>query len=463
MTILSTIPKAGIVIIKVRYLCPMEFKKLRLIFYFPALLGICQIINGQEFDSSKVERFSIHAQATIINQFKPAFHAPYSGHNSLVPEKESKLSVTSTLFLGARLWPGASIFINPEIGGGSGLSGSLGVAASTNGETYRIGDPAPQFEMARLFFRQVISLSHSTEYQGSDLNRLSGKTPGKYFAITTGKICVSDYFDNNSFNHDPRTQFMSWGLMNNAAWDFPANTRGYTPSVIIEYVNPRNELRYGFSLVGVEANGMKMNWNIDKAGSNTLEYTHHYSLKGANGTIRLLSFYTVSDMGNYNESLILNPDAPDIIETRKSGNIKYGFGINCEQSVNDIVNVFLRASWNDGKNETWSYTEIDNTLSLGIVANGKKWNRQNDILGIGFVISGISEPHRNYLKAGGYGFMLGDGNLRYSPETLAEIYYSFAFTKNILVSGAYQLIINPGYNKDRGPVNVFTVRVHLFI
>ena len=420
-------------------------------------------VNGQETDSIKQERFSIHAQSTVITQYKPTFSAKYTGTNSLVPQAENQQSITSTLFLGARLWQGASICINPEIGGGSGLSGALGVGASTNGETYRIGNPVPQFELARLFITQIISLNNKSEYQGSDQNQLKGSVPTNYFSFTVGKISLPDYFDLNKYSHDPRTQFMCWALMDNGAWDFAANTKGYTPSVIFEFVTPKHELRYGFSLVPTIANGMTMDWNINKAGSHTLEYTYNYILSGNNGKLRFLSYFTTANMGNYQQSLALNPSAPDIIATRKNGNTKYGFSFNAEQSVTKDMGAFLRAGWNDGHNETWAFTEIDRTLSTGISTNGQKWNRKDDTAGFAYVISGLSAPHRNYLQAGGKGFELGDGNLSYGLEQLSELYYSFEMKQGLYISGAYQFILNPGYNKDRGPVNVFSARVHVEI
>lgn len=418
-------------------------------------------VNGQQADTAKEDRFSIHVQATVITQYKPAFKAKYTGQNSLIPAAETQRSTTSTLYLGARLWKGASIFINPEVAAGSGLSGSLGVGASSNGETYRIDNAAPSFELARIFLRQIIPFNKEAGYQESDINTLGGTVPTSYVSFIIGKICVSDYFDLNTYNHDPRTQFMSWALMNNGAWDFPANTRGYTPSIVLEYVTPQNELRYGFSLVPTTANGMEMNWNINKAGSNTLEYTHNYTFAGEKGTVRLVSFFTMANMGNYNQSIALNPTAPNIIASEKYGNNKYGFGINGEQAINKDMGVFFRASWGDGNNETWAYTEMDKTVSFGISSNGSRWNRQNDNLGLGYVVSGLSVPHRNYLRAGGKGFELGDGNLNYSFEQLTELYYSFQMIKNLYVSAAYQFILNPGYNKDRGPVNVFSLRAHI--
>ena len=418
---------------------------------------------AQKFDTLRNDRFSIHAQTTIINQFKPAFPVKYTGTNSLLPSQEDKTSITATVFLGVRLWNGASIFINPEISGGYGLSSTLGIAAAPNGETFRIGNPAPQIYLARLFFRQVFSLTKEKSYQKSDFNQPGGYIPDKYLAVTIGKTGIVDYFDDNVYSHDPRTQFMSWGLMDNGAWDYPANTRGYTPGIVLEFVTPKHELRYGISLVPLTANGDYMNWKILLANSNTLEYTFRYQMKKRKGAIRALGFFTTANMGNYRQSLALDPLHPVIENTRANGHTKYGFGINADQEINDFLGCFLRASWNDGNNETWVFSEIDHTISAGISANGKKWKREGDNTGLAFVASGISKPHQDYLKAGGLGFMLGDGNLNYTGEYLTELYYSAELLKNaIYISTAWQLLINPGYNLDRqGPVNILSVRVHI--
>lgn len=423
-------------------------------------MASCVLSHAQPGDTLKDERFSLHGQATIISQHKPSFHAAYSGTNSLIPERETKLSLTATLFLGVRLWRGGSFFMSPEISGGSGLSSSLGVGASTNGDAYRVDSPAPSFEMGRLYFTQIFPLSNSRTYQCDDINKLSGAIPSKYLSLTIGKICVSDIFDVNRYSHDPRTQFMSWGLMNNGAWDFAANTKGYTPSFIIEWVTPYNALRYGMSLLPKIANGMNMNWDVRKTSSNAIEYTHNYSFRGKKGVIRLFSFINWTNMGNYEESLKLNSSSPDLLKTEKTGRTKYGFGINAEQEINDFINMFFRAGYNDGKNETWAFTEIDRTASIGLLFEGSKWHRKNDCMGIAHVISGLSDSHRDYLKAGGKGFELGDGYLNYGLENLSELYYSFSLKDNLFVSGTYQLIINPGYNKSRGPVMVLSLRIH---
>ena len=188
--------------------------------------------------------------------------------------------------------------------------------------------------------------------------------------------------------------------MSNGAWDYPANTRGYTPSAVVEFVTPKHQLRYRFSLISTMANGMIMNWNISQAGSHTLEYTYNYNIAGKCGAFRLLSFFTTANMGNYDQSIEQAPSAPDIHSTEKTRRTKYGFGISTDLKISKDLGVFLRASWNDGKNETWEFTEIDRSASFGISLDGQKWNRQNDNIGLAYVVSGLSSPHRRYLQAG---------------------------------------------------------------
>lgn len=436
------------------------------------LLGLAlggQHLNAQTTDSSDYERFSIHAQTTVINQTKLKFTAPYTGQNSLSTGEENQTSLTTTLYLGARLWKGSGLFLNPEIAGGSGLSSALGIGDATNGETFRIGDPAPKIYVARLFFRQLFAIGEESKnkktryfHHHSDFNQIAEDEPSNYLSFTIGKVGMADYFDDNAYSHDPRTQFMSWGLMDNGAWDYAANTRGYTPAIILEYVNPKFELRYGFGLLPQSANGNVMNWEISKSGSHNLELSLNHQLGGRKGAIRLLCYYNTTQMGNYNQSIQMNPLAPSVVATRQYGREKFGFGLNLEQELADNLGAFMRGSWNNGANETWAFTEIDHSLSGGISLHGNKWKRPGDQVGMAYVISGISGPHRDYLKAGGYGFMLGDGQLKYAPEQVSECYYSAEIKKeSMYISGAWQMVYNPGYNHDRkGPVQVFSIRFH---
>lgn len=436
-----------------------------LLYGLSMLTLIVQKTNAQDADSNKVERFSIHAQTTVINQYKFAYSAPYSGSNSLRTSDESQTSLTSTLYFGARLWKGASAFINPEIAGGSGLSGALGIAAATNGETFRIGDPSPKTYVARVFFRQVFELRASkheklTHYfhNHSDFNQLEENVPTNYFAITAGKVSISDYFDDNSFSHDPRTQFMSWGLMSNGAWDYPANTRGYTPSIVLEYADPKNEIRYGYSMVPATANDNIMDNNLNKAGAHTIEYTLKFKHKEQKGAIRLLAYYNLANMGSYQQGII----SGDISLSRSYQNHKYGFCLNSEYEFSKQIAWFMRAGWNDGENETWCFTEIDQSFSTGVLIKGYSWKREEDNIGLAIAVSGLSQMHRNYLNAGGSGFMLGDGKLNYANEKLLECFYSKEMVADrMYLTGTYQFLLNPGYNADRkGPVNIISARVH---
>lgn len=432
------------------------------------LLSIVQVV-AQSDTLLRAERWSLHAQTTIIQQHKLGFSAPYSGLNSLSPQEEGKLSVTATIYTGVRLWKGASAFFNPELAGGSGLSGALGVASALNGETFRIGDPAPAIYVARMYLTQRFDFTDKKMrsasryfHNHSDFNELDEWIPVHYLSFTLGKVSLADYFDDNSYSHDPRTQFMSWGLMDQGAWDYAANTRGYTPALVAEYVTPRYELRYGLALLPETANGNEMNWDVENSHSQNLELTRKHKIKGQEGAIRLLAYLNRTKMGSYREALRNGITPPDIESTRRYGRSKFGFGLNVEQAINNNLGFFIRAGWNDGRNETWAFTEIDRSLSVGTLLKGNAWKRPSDQVGVAMVWSGLSRAHRQYLAAGGRGFMLGDGNLQYAAEQLSEVYYSACLREgNLFLTGTWQLVVNPGYNVDRsGPVNVFSLRIH---
>lgn len=415
-------------------------------------------------DSSAEQRYNWHFQQTVITQYHPTFSAPYSGVNSLQPKEETQTSLTTTLFLGLRLWKHSAFYFNPELAGGAGFSYARGIAGFSNGETFRIGSPAPAIYLGRAYFRQGIPLSKEYSMDEDDLNQLHMKQYKRQINIVAGKYSVADFFDCNSFSHDPRTQFMNWSLMSTGAWDYPANTRGYTVGGLIEYVSPKVEVRAGINLVPRSANGPDLDYNFTRANATTVELQYNYGKNNRTGSIRLLGFYNNAPMGVYSRA-VLNPDTTDVTLSRAYGHSKYGAGINLEQNLNSWIGLFARASWNDGKCETWAFTEIDQSAQLGLSFNGQRWNRGNDVLGIAGVVNGISAEHQAYLKKGGYGFIIGDGNLNYAPEMIGEIYYAFNMRKYATtISPDYQLIVNPAYNHDRkGPVSVFSLRLHVQI
>ncbi|MBO2008601.1 carbohydrate porin [Hymenobacter negativus] len=416
--------------------------------------------------SEAPRNWSLHFQQTLIDQWHNDLTTPYAGNYSLADRESAKLSFTSTLFIGRRLWKGAALYFNPEVAGGSGLSGARGVAGFTNGETFRIGDPAPNLYLARLYLRQVFALGTATDVDLDDLNQLAGTSPQRYFAVTLGKFSTADFFDQNSYSHDPRTQFLNWSLMSAGAWDYAANTRGYTVGGVFEYVTPGFTVRFGSTLMPTLANGPTLDFHYGTAHAETLELTKTYHLNGRQGTIRALGFRNVAAMATYNTAIRLAQligEQPDVTAVRRDGHTKVGFSLNAEQEIANNVGLFARVSYNDGKNETWAFTEIDHSASLGIASTGARWQRPDDRLGAAIVANGISPEHRAYLAAGGYGFIVGDGALNYGLEQIGEVYYSFALPQyHASISPDYQLVINPAYNRDRsGPVHVVAMRLHV--
>ena len=432
------------------------------------------VLWAQDSIKKKEGWFTLHAQETTVSQFRPKFNALYTGQHSQTTQQQWATTLTSSIFAGIKLWPQAQFFINPEIAGGSGLSSAFGIAAFSNGEAFRVGSPAPAIYLARGFFRQLIPLSKERVWQDDGDNRIAQYIPKKYIAFTAGKVSIADYFDDNAFSHNPRTQFLSWGLMSNGAWDYPANTRGYTPSAILEFVSKKFEIRYGISMMPVTANGNVMDKHIDKANASSFEIKYKYTINRKVGKVSALAFYNTAFMGSYSAPNIINtPDSESpsyltndysIVGSRQYGRSKYGFGINIEQALSDNVGVFAKASYNDGKNETWCFTEIDRAFSIGALITGNKWQRQNDMIGVAYCISGLSKEHAQYLANGGLGFIIGDGKLNYSNEHLFETFYSASLLNGRFTpSVVYQFILNPAYNKDRGPINVFSIRLHISI
>lgn len=413
-------------------------------------------------DTTKSD-WSYHFQLTMIGQDHPLFRSPYEGKNSITAHDSVRYSLTTTLFLGRRLWKDAALYFNPEVAGGSGMSAALGLAGAANGETFRVGNPSPALYVARIFMRQYINLGGSTEATENAPNELAGTVSSKRMVITAGKFGIDDIFDNNSYSHNPRTQFLNWSLMSTGAWDYPANVRGYTYNAVAEYIDLHFAVRIASSMVPAVANGPTLDFNLTKAHSETFELEHMHQIKERKGSVRLLLFHTTAHMGSYIQTLTTqNPkDTLDITKTRMYGRNKYGISLNAEQEIGNYSGVFFRASWNDGKNETWAFTEIDQSISAGLSMDGTLWKRKNDRVGAAFVINGISSSHKQYLTSGGSGFILGDGKLNYACESILEVFYAFQVTPGFSLSPDYQFIANPGYNKDRGPVNVFALRGHL--
>lgn len=393
---------------------------------------------------STQRKMSLHFQQTAVYQYHAAFDALYSGENSLQNREEGAMSLTSTLFLDVPLWKGASFTFNPELSGGKGLSQAKGLGGFTNGETFRIGNPEPVVYVARLLLEQNFELAH--------LRNLK---------LVIGKYGLSDYFDFNAYSHDPRAHFMNWSLMNQGSWDYAANTRGYTSGIYAAYTTPNWEARASFSAVPTSANGPDLDYQFDKANGINVELTKPFQMTSSwTGIFRVLGYRNQAAMGNY-DLANMRFGMPDITSTRSPFRTKYGFGLNAELSYLDVLGVFARYGWSDGKNETWAFTEIDESISLGFHFWGKSWNRKQDFAGIAWVANGLSTSHQKYQELGGNGFMIGDGKLNYGLENILEAFYSFQVPHSpFTLSPDFQWVINPGYNIDRGPLTVWGLRIH---
>lgn len=414
--------------------------------------------------------WSVHFQLTVVSMGHGDFPAAYSGRNSMVDTTEKDVtSLTTSFFLGRKLWKGAAAYFNPEVSGGKGLSGATGMAGFPNGETFRIGNPAPVYYTARLFIQQNIPLGHTGyTFVSDDVNQVSDSVPISRLTISAGKFSLDDFFDDNLYSHDPRSQFLNWSLMSNGAWDYPANTRGYTQGGVIELFEPTWAARFSITQVPRQANGPDLDENIFMYHGMTLEVEKSFKLFGQPGTIRALGFTNLTRAPSYakvlqevkegDSSLVNIFDGTQLSHEHGS---KSGWGISANQGLTNDLGLFLRASWNDGKTATWAFTEIDQSVSGGLVLAGTSWKRPDDRLGGAYVVNGISSGHQAYLNAGLYGFMIGDGKLDYAHEGILELYYSAKLFAHAYLTGDYQLAHNPGYNKDRGPVNIYAFRVHI--
>jgi len=421
-------------------------------------------LRGQDQEAAIAETtdegpWSIHVQATAIPQAHGDFHSPYASSNSLSPESELATSFTSTFYIGRRLWNGTEVYINPEVLAGKGLSSTLGIAGFPNGEIYRVDYPSPKVNLARFFIRQTWGVGDAHEFVSSGQNQIAGGLFASRITLTVGKFSLVDLLDDNTYSHDARTQFMNWALMDNGAWDFAADTRGYTYGVAAEIYRRHWAWRVASVMVPKFANGMLMDAHIGQARGDNFEVEHRHALARHAGAVRVIAFVNHAHMGSYRETIDTPAFGMDITKSR-SYRAKYGFGINLEQEISKDVGVFVRCGWNDGHTETWAFTEIDRTVSGGVSLSGRRWRRRSDRFGLALVENGLSRDHADYLRLGGKGFIIGDGKLNYGREKILEAYYSIALKGGFAFSPDFQFVANPAYNRDRGPVPIWALRLH---
>jgi len=408
------------------------------------------------------EDWSLHGQATFVEQYHPAFTAPYTGPNSLAPQSLGDETFDATLFAGLRLWDGGEAYVNPEIDQGFGLSNTLGAAGFPSGEAYKVGKSVPYFRLQRLFFRQTFDLGGNTETIDDDVNQLGGSRTADNLVVTAGKISVTDIFDTNTYAHDPKNDFLNWSLIDAGAFDYAADAWGYSYGIAAEWTQDWWTLRAGLFDLSRVPNTTEL-----ERGFGQFELVSEAEVRptlwGRQGKIKLLGFLNRGRMGDYNDAVRLaqaTGDVPDMALVRRYAS-RPGASLNIEQPLSDTLGAFARASLNDGSKEAYEFTEINRSLSVGLSLKGKDWGRPNDTFGIAGVVNALSAPARVYFADGGLGILIGDGQLpHYGTENIAEAYYSLAAASWLAISADYQFIANPAYNRDRGPVSILGARVH---
>jgi high affinity Mn2+ porin len=413
--------------------------------------------NELSVSSAPVQNWNWHVQNTDIVQGDPAFPAYYSGPNSLSNGGEVKETVSLDILAGLRLWQGAEAHVDGLMWQGFGLSKTEGVEAFPDGEAFRLGTSVPNVNITRLFIRQTIGFGGPQEDVADDELHLASRQDISRLTLTVGKFSAKDIFDNNSYANDPRSQFMSWGLMANEAWDYPADSIGFITGFAAELNQPWWTFRYGFFQMPKVSNGTALDQHFLEAWGMVMEYEQRWLLGSHPGNARLLGYLNQADMGSYAQALSV--PGVDITQTRAYRH-KYGFGLNLEQEIVTNLGVFSRIGWSDGRNEAWVFSDVDSAASLGLSLKGAGWNRPNDVYGLAYVVSGISREHEKFLEAGGTGILAGDGALNYALEESLETYYDFDVWKDVHFALDYQFVTNPAFNRDRGPVSVFAARLH---
>jgi hypothetical protein len=411
-------------------------------------------------------RFWVSIQANFIRQQYPTFSAEYSGPNSFLPAGEHATSRIETLYTGFQITRQLEILTDVESAGGAGLSNALGIAGFTNVDVVRNPSLPEAPYISRVMLHYTIPLGKETTEATRNPLSLNSTVPLRRLELRLGKMSTVDFFDLNAIGSDSHLQFMNWAIVNNGAYDYAADTRGYTYGLVAEYYDKAWAARFGEMLMPTVANGIKLDWDLARARAENFEFEYHTAFVPKRASVvRALAFVNHANMGSYREAIngyLSGKDAlPDITLSRKQGTVKYGFGLNVEQELTSLWRAYGRLGWNNGSTESFAYTEIDQTAQIGGDFRGKPWHRAQDKVGVAFVANGISAGHRRYLALGGLGFLLGDGGLTYGLEKIFETYYTAHLWRGIYVAADYQHVTNPGYNQVRGPVDIVSFRIHV--
>lgn len=407
------------------------------------------------------QRFAIHGQFTYVEQETESFRAPYAGPNSLTPN-QGRETTDLTLFVGARLWSGAEIWINPEIDQGFGLDNTLGVAGFPSGEAYKVGKNQPYFRLPRLFVRETLDLDGDREAIEAGANQLAGSRSTNRWVFTVGKFSVADIFDVNQYAHDPRNDFLNWAAIDAGTFDYAADAWGYTVGAAAERYQGAWTVRAGVFDGSNVPNSVHLEPGLHELQLN-LELERRHEILGHAGKVMLTAFATRARLGLLDEA-VQNAQATgtpvDIVATRQLRD-RVGADLDLEQELAQDLGMFARVGKASANVEVYEFTDIDRTLAAGLSLKGSRWSRGDDTVGLAGIVNHISAAREEYLNAGGLGVVIGDGQLPHpGPEQILETYYNLGLIPQAHLSLDYQFVKNPAYNRDRGPVSIFAVRFH---
>jgi len=406
--------------------------------------------------------YNLHFQSTFTEQGHPGFHSSIpDGPESMKSRGQTDETTDMTLFMGGRIGD-LELYANPEMDQGFGLSNTFGVAGFTSGEAYKVGSHTPYFQLPRLFGRYVLGLGGEQQSVTDGPNQLAGSHDANNVTLTFGKFSVTDIFDNNSYAHDPRADFLNWSMIDMGAFDYAASAWGYTYGGAAEWNQDRWTLRSGLFDTSRQPNDKYLVRGLGQYQA-VGEVEERHTIFDHAGKVRALFFATSANMGSYEDALSLANQTSTTPSTAlvRHNQVRPGGGINMEQEITSDLGAFLRASINDGTKEAFEFTEINQSVSGGLSLKGERWNRPDDTVGLGMAVNGISKEAQQYFAAGGQGILIGDGSLNYAPENIVEAYYKYSIVKSFSTTLDYQFINNPAYNQDRGPIHVFAVRAHV--
>jgi high affinity Mn2+ porin len=414
-------------------------------------------------ETPATEDWAIHEQATFTAQYHPGFTSAFRGPNSLDPHEQARETFDATLYAGLRPWDGAELWVNPEIDQGFGLSSTLGAAGFPSAEAYKVGAANPYPRIPRVFLRQTINLGGDPSHIDAGLNQLAGTQTADRVVLTVGKFSVVDVFDTNQYAHDPRNDFLNWSVVDAGNFDYAADAWGFTYGAAAEWYQDWWTIRTGLFDLSTIPNSKALDTRWFDQYQYDQEFEERHTLLGQPGKLKFLAFLMHGRMGLNDQAtaLALQTGTPANITAVRAGHNKGGFSLNLEQQVTDDLGVFARAGWTQGQYEAFEFTDIDKTASFGGSLSGARWGRSDDRVGLAFVVNDASAAAKRFFAAGGLGILVGDGQLLHSgPEKIIETYYSLAALSFARLSLDYQFIVNPAYNRDRGPVSVFGARLH---